>query len=72
MPTPLEGFLLTIGLDATKFIKVQNETREALKKIRDEALKHGTDIEKSAKTFCCPVGKGAERKLRGAHRRATK
>jgi hypothetical protein len=35
--------------EAKQFIKAQNETREGVKKTREEILKHGKDIEESTK-----------------------
>lgn len=47
--TIIDALLVTLGLDASGFKKGQAETDEALKRTKDNAVKHGKDIEAKAK-----------------------
>lgn len=49
MATIIDALLVTLGLDATGFKKGQAETDEALKKTKENAVKHGKEIEAKAK-----------------------
>jgi hypothetical protein len=45
----VDSLVVTLGLDASGFEKGQKEADTALQKMRDDAAKHGKEIEKSAK-----------------------
>lgn len=47
--TIIDALLVTLGLDVTGFKKGQAETDEALKRTKDNAVKHGKEIEAKAK-----------------------
>lgn len=51
MPTVLDAFVVTFGLDATKFIDGQKQVDSSMKKTKDAAVKHGKDLEESNKKF---------------------
>ena len=51
MATVLDSFVLTFGLDASKFIDGQKQAEASMKKTRDTAVKHGKDLEESNRKF---------------------
>ena len=57
MSTVIDALVLTLGLDASKFVKGQKEAEASLKKTKESAAAHGKEIEGSMKAATEGVSK---------------
>lgn len=57
MPTIIDSLLVTLGLDASGFKQGEKDTREALKKTRDETDRHTKEMSERANVTAAAFGK---------------